>query len=310
MNYGEVDLNLLVVLERVLARQSVADAAGDLGLSPSATSRALQRLRDAIGDPLMVRAGNTLIPTERARELVAPTARALEAAREVFFSEADVDIASATGALVLALGAELQQALLPAIVQRFQAVAPGVALRVRELSDQSAEQGRRGLLHLAIAPDLKPILPADRWPDLADFVHTPLYTRRFVVIGAPGGWPAAPDLDAYTDAGHVIMSTEGGSRGFMDDLLQRVGRTRRVVCSVSTFGAVTQVVRSTRLLALIPAEIVGRLAADLACFPPPTPVPTMTMGMLWHPRYTTQPRHRALRRLIADVVRAQVDRAV
>ncbi len=309
MNYGDVDLNLLVVLERVLARQSVVEAAADLGLSPSATSRALQRLRDAIGDPLLVSAGNAMIPTERADELLEPTMRALEAARSVFYSEGEMDVAAATGEFVLCLGAELQEALFPAIVARFRDVAPGVGLRVRELTEDSAEQGRRGLLHLAIAPDLKTILPTEQWPDLSDFVHAPLYERRFVVVGSRRAWPAAPDLDMYTHADHVIMSASAGSRGFMDYLLKRMGRARRVACSVSTFGAVLQIVRATRLLALVPAEILPRLGAELVPYDPPLAVPTMTMGMIWHPRYTTQPRHRTLRRLLAEVVRAQVDGA-
>lgn len=309
MKYGEVDLNLLVVLERVLARQSVAEAAADLGLSPSATSRALGRLRDALGDPLLVRAGNALVPTERARELVGPTARALEAARAVFAAGPEVDVSQATGELVVGLGAELQEALFPAVVAKVREAAPGVDLRVRELSERSAEQGRRGLLHLGIAPDLTTILPSSKWPDVSDFVHAPLYTRRFVVVGAPGAWPEAPDLDAYVEAGHVIMTTEAGSRGFMDDVLAARGRQRRVVCSVTTFGAVVQVVRATGLLALVPAEVVGALAPDLVCFEPPVELPSMAMTMLWHPRHTTQPRHRALRRLIASAIEAQVEGA-
>ena len=103
MAYGDVDLNLLIVLDRLLARQSVTEAAADLGLSASATSRALQRLRDALGDPLLHRAGNRLVPTELARDLIGPAGRAVEAAREVFDRERTFDPTQASGDFVLAL---------------------------------------------------------------------------------------------------------------------------------------------------------------------------------------------------------------
>jgi DNA-binding transcriptional LysR family regulator len=73
---------------------------------------------------------------------------------------------------------------------------------------------------------------------------------------------------------------------------------------VATFGAVLRIVRATPMLALVPSEILLVMGSDLACFEPPVPVPTMTMQLMWHPRHTTQSRHRALRRRIAEVVSA------
>lgn len=294
------------MLERVLARQSVADAAADLGLSPSATSRALQRLRDTLGDPLLVRVGNALVPTERARALVGPTADAVEAAREVFQPVAPFDPAVARGDLVLAMGPELQEALFPTVVRRLAALAPRIDLRVHELSLQLLELAKQERLHLAVAPDLSGILPASRLPSLSDVVRTQLYVRRFVVVGAPDAWPAPPDLRAYAAADHVIMASDAAPRGFMDDRLAGCGLQRRVGCTMTTFSAVLRVVRATSMLALVPAEILPALAPDLAQHTPPLPVPEMSMDLLWHHRHTTQPRHRALRRCIAEGIREAV----
>ncbi len=296
----------MLVLERVLARQSVAEAADDLGLSPSATSRALQRLREALDDPLLVRAGNGLTPTERAQQLAGPAVAAVEAARAVFRAPVPFHLAEAEGDFVLALGPELQEALLPAIVADLQEAAPGLDLQVRELTLRAGELAERDLLHLALGPDLRGILPPERWPDLTDVVHTPVYDRRFVVVGAPAFWDRPLDLAAYAAARHVIMSADGGARGFMDDLLEPVGVWRRVACTVSTFGAGLRVVRETDLLALVPSEILPTLGPDLVQHPPPVAVPPMAMQLMWHPRHTTQPRHRALRRRIASVVEAEV----
>ncbi|MEN0065517.1 MAG: LysR family transcriptional regulator [Myxococcota bacterium] len=304
LTYGDVDLNLLLVLERVLARESVSEAADDLGLSPSATSRALQRLRDALSDPLLVRAGNRLVPTDRARELVRPATRAIEAARDVFQRVRPFDPRTATGDFVIGLGDELEQAWFPAMVEKIRAQAPGIDLRVRSLTMQSVEEGKRNLLHAAIAPDLTTIV-VPNLPDLSDLVHRTLYKRRFVVIGAETLWSEPPDLERYLAAEHVIMSDEGGGRGFMDDLLGTQGSTRRVACSVTTFAAVVRVVRATRMLALVPSEILPTFGRGLVAHPPPVPVPRMEMRLLWHPRHTAQPRHRMLRALVAEVVAEQ-----
>lgn len=301
MAYGDVDLNLLIVLDRLLARQSVTEAAEDLGLSASATSRALQRLRDALGDPLLQRAGNRLVPTPLARDLIGPAGRAVEAAREVFERERAFDPAQASGNFVLALTPEMQRVLVPTIVAHLEKAAPGIDLRLRELTMRSADEGRRDLIHLAIGPDLS-VLPSVELPDATEFVHRNLYVRRFVVIGSATRWSSPPDLDAYLAARHVILSADGGSRGFMDHLLAAQGLQRRVACSLSTFSAVLDLVRATEMLALVPSEVVSAFGQGLVAHPSPLDVPSMDMRMMWHPRHTTQQRHRALRSVIAEAV--------
>ncbi len=302
MAYGDVDLNLLIVLDRLLARQSVSEAAEDLGLSASATSRALQRLRDALGDPLLQRAGNRLVPTTLARELIGPAGRAVEAAREVFERERAFDPTHVSGEFVLALTPELQRVLLPPIVSHLHATVPRVDLRVRELTMRSADEGRRDLIHLAIGPDLSVLPNVPELPDATEFVHRDIYRRRFVVVGQASRWPAPPDLAQYVAAHHVIVSADGSGRGFMDDLLAKQGMQRRVACTATTFSAVLDLVRVTPMLALVPSEIVPELGKGLLAHPPPLDVPSMDMRMMWHPRHTTQQRHRALRMLVAEAV--------
>ena len=306
LSYGDVDLNLLLVLERVLHRESVALAAQDLGLSPSATSRALQRLREALADPLLVRSGNRLTPTERAAALLAPASRAVEAARQVFLANRTFDPNRSSGEIVLGLGDELQQALFPALFERLHAEAPGIDVRIRGLSMQSADEGRRDALHLAIAPDLTVIGTIRGLPDVSDMVRQRLYQRRFVVIGAAEAWPEAPDLDAYAAAEHAIMTDEAGDRGFYDDVLANHGRSRRVTCSLTSFAAIASLVRTSRLLALLPAEVLPTFGHGLVAYPPPVPIPAMDMCLMWHPRHTTQPRHRFVRRIVAEVAEEQL----
>jgi len=307
MRYGSLDLNLLMVLERLLARQSVSGAATDLGLSQPAASRALARIRETLGDPILVRAGRSMVLTERARGLVAPVSAALEAAQQVFAPPPDFDPQTATGTFTVALGDEAQAAFLGPLFARLQAEAPNIDLRIYPLQAVSLDQARRGELDLAIGPDLSALPSIAGAVDLSEVVARPLYTRRFVVAAAPGAWPEPPDLDAYLAAQHAIVSFEGGGRGFVDELLAARGLRRRVAVSVSSFQAVARLVARTRLLAVMPAEVCHTAGGALVAHPPPIDLPQMPMLVLWHPRRTTEARHRFLRQLASDVVCEQVD---
>ncbi len=292
-----LDLNLLVALDALLRHGSVSGAARELCLSQPATSRTLDRLRSAPGDPLFVRAGRGLVPTDRAKSLREPVTAALVAVRAVFAEPLAFDPATATGAWQLAVGDELQLAFGAALVSALRAAAPGVDVRFRPLSAASLDEGRRGVLDLAIAPDLGALPAIAGSVDYADFVTRRLYDRRFVGI-ARGGTPP-PDLAAWLAAPHAIVSFDGGGRGFVDDLLAERGLTRRVVASVTSFPALARLVAATDLLAVVPAEIAG---PEHAVFEVPIPLPALPILMVWHPRRTTDPRHRFLREAVAGAV--------
>jgi len=315
MTYGAVDLNLLLVLDRLIAHRSVTGASRDLGLSQSATSRALQRLRDALGDELLARAGADMVLTDRARELAGPVAQALEAARAVFEPPPTFELATATGALHLALGDELQPLVAPAVLGALRARAPGVDLRVRALSVGSVDEARRGLLDLAIAPDLDALPAIAGAVDTSELVARSLYARRFVVIAARGrflpqpcGPTALPPLPLadWLAADHAIVSFEGGDQGFVDTLLAARGASRRIAATASSFSAVAEIVAQTRLVAVVPHEVTRGREDRLTAFDPPIALPTLPMRLLWHPRQTTRARHRALRELVAEAALAAV----
>lgn len=306
MDIRELDLNLLSALHALLEHESVSAAARALGVTQPAMSRTLQRLREALGDPLLVRAGRGVVPTERARALRAPVEEAVRAVRKVFAAPGAFDPATATGELVVALGDEAQVAFADAIVRAVWADAPGVDVRVRRLGAASIEEGRRGLLDLAIAPDLSVLPPIAGAVDYGELVAKPLYTRRFVVAGAARRWPGPLSLEAFLAARHVIVSFEGGGRGFVDELLAARGLSRRVALSVTSFTSAIQLVASTDLLATVPREILPD--GEVVAHPPPIPVPPLPMLALWHPHRTTDPRHRFLREAVMRAVRERAAR--
>ncbi len=300
-----LDLNLLLALDRLLAHGSVTDAARDLGVTQPAMSRTLQRLRDALGDPLFVRVGRGLVPTDRARALAEPLEESLAAVRRVFAPPQAFDPATDRGELVLALGEEAQVAFADAIVRAVWAQAPGIDVRVRVLSEASLDQGRRGQLDLAIAPDLSALPSRAGGVPTPDFVARPLYTRRFAVLRS-ARTPAPLDLDAYLAARHVIVSFEGGRRGFVDDLLATMGHTRRVAATVTSFPSAARLVAATDLVATMPEELAYLEGGALVATPPPFDIPSLPMHLLWHARRTADPRHRVLREVVRRAVLGRV----
>ncbi len=303
MDIAGLDLNLLVALDRLLTHRSVTRAAADLGLSQPATSRALGRLREVLGDELLVRVGREMLPTPRARALEGPAAAAVAAARAVFQPPSAFDPASAEGALVMALGDEALLAFGDAILAALRAAAPGVDLRVRALSAVTATEARQARIALALAPDLTALSPTAGAPDLSDFVFQPLYARRFVLATAADGGPL--DLDGLCAATHAIVSFEAGGWGFVDDLLEAMGRRRRVAVSVPSFAAAARMVATAGVVATLPAELVA-LDPALRAWPHPLDLPRVPVGLVWHPRDTRDARHRFLRELVRDAVLSRV----
>ena len=303
MDLARLDLNLLVALDALLRHEGVGAAAQELHLSQPALSRSLARLRELLGDPLLVRIGRGMVPTERARSLREPVAHALDAARRVFAPPARFEPALARGSFSIGLGEEAQVAFADAIVQEIWAEAPGIDLRIRGLSADSVDQGRRGEIDLAIGPDLAALPPTAGAIAYDDFVARRLYTRRFLVASRDAG---PRDLDAYCAASHVIVSFEGGGWGFVDELLARLDRRRRVAACVTSFPSAAALVERTGLLATLPEEVLLTCAPGLHRSRPPFALPELPMLMLWHPRTTADPRQRFLRERVARAVTRRV----
>jgi DNA-binding transcriptional LysR family regulator len=274
-------------------------------MTQPAMSRSLARLRLLLGDPLLARVGRRVEATERGKALRGPVEEALAAARRVLEPPPEFDPGSARGELVIGLSEEGQLALADSIVRAVWAAAPNIDLRVWALSAQSLEEGRRGVIDLAIAPDLAALPGRAGAVDFSELVARPLYMRRFVVARAPE--TAAPtDLDSYCAAHHAIVSFEGGGLGFVDDLLAAMGRRRRVAAALSSFPSVARLVSRSALIATMPDDVVRAVGYPLQISEVPLPLPTLPMLLLWHPRFTPDARHRFLRECVTTAVRSVV----
>lgn len=306
MHLAALDLNLLLALDRLLSTASVTDAARELGVTQPAMSRTLGRLRDALGDPLFVREGRALVPTDRARSLRDPVADALAAAARVFERPAAFDPRTARGEFHLALGDEAQTAFAEPILTTLWRSAPGLDVRVHRLTRETVGAARRGEVELALAPDLAALPPTAGVVDLTEFVQRRVYERRFVVVSSARYPRRRLDLDAYAACDHLLVAPEASGRGFIDDYLEAHGLRRRVAATVTSFHTAAHVVARTRLVSTLPEEVVRTAGVPLVIARVPIAVPALPMLLLWLPRATTDARHRFVRELVDRAVRERL----
>ncbi len=300
-----VDLNLLTALDALLAEGSVAGAARRLGLSASAMSRTLTRLRAATGDPLLVRAGRGLAPTLRAMEL---RDRVREAAKEALAllrpSLVGLDLSGlertftirANDGFVETIGARLLAALTLA--------APGVRLRFAPKPDKDVRALREGLIDLEIG------VLGEAGPEVR--VQS-LFRDRFVGVVREGH----PLLDVdeitpelYAACSHVVASRRGKTNGPVDQALAVLGLKRTVLAVVPGFSAALAIAKSSDLVALVTASFHAahdsRPGSDCRrsrAFPLPVQTDPITVSQIWHPRLDADPGHRWLRGVLLAVCR-------
>ena len=302
----DVDLNLLVALDALLAETSVTGAARRLRLSPSATSRTLARLRAVTGDPLLVRAGRGLVPTPRATELRDRVHVLARDARDVLSPQSrGLDVAALERGFTIRAGEGFVDLLAGPLVAAVAQAAPRVRLRFMPKPGKTADPLREGAVDLEIGT---PGLPAPE-------VRTRLLFRDGFVGVVRAGHTLLSDAvtpERYAGCGHVVASRKEEFTGPVDDALAALGLRRRIVAVVPGFPDALQVARGTDLVALVPRSslrgapgLVGPISGDLASFTLPVPTPELAVSAMWHPRLDADPAQRWLRGTVAEVCRAR-----
>jgi DNA-binding transcriptional LysR family regulator len=287
------DLNLLVTLDILLSEGSVARAARRLRLSPSAMSRQLARLREATGDPLLVRAGRGLVATPRALELREQVGPLVEAAEAVLRPAEALDLSRLSRTFTLRTSDGFVENFGPDLVARAAADAPAVRLRFLQKTDKDAAALRDGTVDLETA-----VIGEATGPEL----HAQLLFRdRFVAAVRPGNPLACgePTPERYAAARHVAVSRPGTLTGPVDEALKPL--SRNVVAAVGGFAAALALARASDLVATVPERHTARLRDGLHSFPLPFPTPELPVSLLWHPRLHADPAHRWLRGCVREV---------
>lgn len=286
----DLDWNLLPVLDVLLAEGSVTAAAERLHLSVPATSRALGRIRLAFGDPILVRAGRGVVPTERALTIQQRLRDLVDEAHAITELGREVDLASLHRTFTIRANDALVGPLTVGLIERVAAVAPGVALRFVPEGDEDLEPLRSGLVDLDIGVI----------GDLGPEVRTqPLYEERLVGMVAaqhPLG-SGRPTLRRIAALDHVTVSRRGRSTGAFDRALKARGLRRNVVAVVPSFTAAADIIAASELTGLIPFRYgIQRTAASGAhLYEVPVDLPLMPIAQAWHVRHDRDPAHQWLR---------------
>ncbi|MCM2461416.1 LysR family transcriptional regulator [Pseudomonas sp. CG7] len=289
------DLNLLVTLDVLLCEGSVARAARRLRLSPSAMSRALARLRETTGDPLLVRAGRGLVPTPRALELREQVSLLVQQAQAVLRPVAIPDLGRLNRTFTLRTREGFVENFAIDLIARIHEQAPGVRLRFVEKTDWDSTALREGTVDLETA-----VVDKDTSPELRTQA---LFSDRLIGV-TRAGHPlsqVAMSATGYAAGGHIGVSMRGLDHGLIDQALAALGLSREIVTSVPGFSSALGLARSSDLIASVPERYTTSLRIGLHSFTLPFPLPEFTIAMLWHPRMDADPVHRWLRGCLREV---------
>ena len=271
MDIRNVDLNLLVALDALLAERSVSRAAVRLHLSQPAASALLARLRELFGDPLLLRSARGMLPTPRALELLGPVKQVLDEIEAIVQPRAAFDPASASLTFTLSASDYVEYALLPKLVDYLEHKAPGVRLEVRPLDLQLvAMQMESGEVDLCIT-GLQNAVPG---------LHLrPLYTERLVSVVRRNhpGVGAHLTLDKFCSLEHIQVSVRGsGFSTRIDEALAALGRKRHARLAVPHFLLVPEIVARSDMISALPERLARGYAKQLRIFEPPVELQKFT----------------------------------
>lgn len=294
----EPDLNLLIALDALLAEASVAGAARRLGLSASAMSRTLTRLRAATGDELLVRAGRRMVPTPHAVALREVTRGLVEDARRALRpAVTEQDVAGLRRDFTLRANDGFVEVFAALLIADARRLAPGVRLHFASKAEKTPTHLREGLADLEVG------VVGGMGPEVRTQA---LFRDRFVGVVRRGhplddGNPVT--AGRYVAHGHVVASRRGQATGPVDTALAVAGLEREVVAVVPAFHAVLAVVRASDLVGLVPASFLATPTDGIAIFELPVVTPRITVSQMWHPRLDNDPGHRWLRQRVLTLCR-------
>lgn len=302
LNLRTFDLNLLKVFDAVMAERSLTRAAHQLSLTQPAVSNALRRLREALGDDLLMRKGRGLEPTVRALELWPAVQEALQKL-QTSLAPSVFDPATATTSFVLTMADATAAELMPGLVDVITREAPGVTLRVVPLTTRDPrrllDEGQADLAIGHFPAVLADLTARAQSGEAVSFLHHRLFAGDYVCVMRKNH-PLAQGtltLDQYCAARHMLVSFSGRAFGFIDEALALLRRKRPVVLTVNQFFTAGKVVAHSDLLTVLPRHFVNvtGFVDQLEQRELPFKVPPIQVDALWHQRQNGSSAHAWLR---------------
>lgn len=289
------DLNLLITLDVLLAEGSVARAARRLRLSPSAMSRALARLRETMGDPLLVRAGRGLVPTPRALEIREQVAQLVQEAGSVLRPAQMLKPGQLVRIFTLRTSDGFVENFGPKLIARIHDEAPGVRIRFVQKTDKNSAALRDGSVDLETG-----VVDETTGPEVRTRA---LFPDRLVGVVRTGHPLSKGKITParYASGRHILVSRKGFEKSEIDEALEVLGLKREIGTVVSGFSAAIALARDSDLIATVPDRHTKNLRNGMQAFPLPVSIAEFTVSMLWHPRMDGDAAHRWLRGCVLEV---------
>jgi DNA-binding transcriptional LysR family regulator len=283
------DLNLLFTLDVLLAEGSVARAARRLHLSPSAMSRALARLREVTGDPLLVRAGRGLVASPRALELRDSVSQLVHDAEAALRPAGKLDLGQLDRTFTLRASEGFVENFGARLLSRVAEEAPGARLHFLHKLAKDSGPLRDGSVDLETGVVDEAIGPEVR--------AQALFRDRYIGVVRAGHPLSEGEITParFADARHVHVSRRDNDHGPVDHALAGMGLERQITTVVGGFSAALALVRASDLVACVHERHTGVLYAGMHSFALPLPLAPFTVSLLWHPRLDGDPAHRWLR---------------
>ncbi len=297
MRFNKLDMNLLVVLDALLATRSVGKAAERLFLSQPATSLALGRLRDYFKDDLLVPVGKAMVPTPLAEELAAPVREVLVQVQTISRTRPSFDPRATRRRFTIESSDYVIAVLLSEVIRRAASLAPLMQFDVRSLSPQTPQHLESGECELLVAPDFVKI---------ADHPSEPLFEDSFscIVCRHHPAWKKGLSREAYFESGHVGVEWGGGRRLTLDARIMSAElRERHQDVIAPNFMLVPEFLVGTPRIATLPTRLTKLIAGrfPVRVLPCPVPIPHFVELLQWHKYKDRDPAIGWLRSLIREV---------
>lgn len=296
------DLNLLITLDILVEESSVTRAAERLGMSAPSLSRALARIRDILGDPILVRAGRDLVPTPRALQLRERVHALVEEAVSLLRPEGPVVFDALERQFNIRANEAFTMAFAADLTSKLSARAPKITVRFAPEGESDDDALREGRIDLDIGA-LRAMGPEVR--------AQTIFRDHFVGVVRPGHPIFAEKItpERFVLFDHISASRRGRARGPLDKALGELGLERRIALIVASFQSALFVLSDSDRIASVPGQVLTamtRLGMNLRAFPLPVPLETVVMAQAWHPRLDNDPVHRFLRGVVRDVCKEYV----
>jgi DNA-binding transcriptional LysR family regulator len=298
MSFLTLDLNLLRVFDAVMTEQNLTRAAGHLAMTQPAVSNAIKRLRESLGDELLIRTAYGVKPTPRA-EALWPAVRSALASLDSAVAPGSFDVSKAHATFRLAMADATAAFFLPSLMRSIEADAPGINVRMVPLTTREPRPMLlRGDIDLAVG--FFPGVAAQLSYETASPIrHERLYSGTYVCV-MRRNHPLAKEeltLDSYCAANHLLVSFSGRAHGLVDEALAQLQRERRILLTVNQFFTAGRVVANSDLITVLPKHLIAStgMTDALVYKDLPFTLPAVHLDMLWHERDARSPAHKWLR---------------